>query len=885
MGNRRAPGAVKQEIKLADYQPPAFFVSNVEMFFRIFDDKVLVRATSQLGCSGQGAADLKLEGSPHMKLVEVQIDGEQLPPEAYTLAEDSLVVLGVPRQFTLSIETELRPADNTRLEGLYQSGGNLCTQCEAEGFRHITYFLDRPDVLAVYDVTIEADAHRYPILLSNGDLHSSGVMDSGRHFARWQDPHPKPCYLFALVAGVLSVVSDTYKTKSGRDVALNIYVREPDLDKCAYAMQSLKKSMKWDEDVFDLEYDLGIYNIVAVSDFNMGAMENKGLNIFNTKYVLANSKTATDSDFDHVEGVIGHEYFHNWTGNRVTCRDWFQLSLKEGLTVFRDQEFSSDMTSRAVKRIDDVRVLRMLQFPEDGGPLAHSVRPESYIEINNFYTTTVYNKGAEVIRMMRSLMGQAAFIEGVKLYLARHDGEAATCEQFVLAMEAASNLDLGQFRRWYSQAGTPTVEFSRKRSGADIILTVRQECPVTPGQSTKQPFQVPLLVGWLDESGAELDPITGEGITKTSEGYLLVLSDQRQSFVFKDMPAGACPSLLRGFSAPVKIVDDLTDVETAHLLKFDTDAFVRWQSGQNLMTGYLMASLDPGFELSTEGKKKLTLISDAFEATIRDQSIDPAFAAELLTLPSEIYLGQQQTVLMPDELHQAHGALKSNLAQAHFDLMVERFNMLDVSAQGTNQTAKGSRKLRNVMLGFLAASKPNEAAAKVRIITHFNAAQCMTDQLAALTLVAHSSWPEKDGMLANFYQQWEKDDLVIDKWFAVQAQDPNLGAVIRIHQLMKHPAFTLENPNRLRSLVSIFAMLNQVNFHALDGSGYNLLSNIIAKVDQTNPQTAARMVAPLGRWMRLDGERKKQMKLSLKSLQNNTALSSDVRELVEKSLL
>ena len=884
MDSKLAPGAVKQEIRLADYQPPAFFVSNVDLVFRVFDDRVLVRATSQMECGGQGAPDLTLDGGPYMKLVSVEMDGRQLSADSYTITEDSLVVADVPRRFTLTVETELLPADNTRLEGLYQSGGNLCTQCEAEGFRHITYFLDRPDVLAVYDVTIEADEKKYPVLLSNGDMHSAGSLDGGRHYARWKDRHPKPCYLFALVAGNLSAVSSTYHTMNGREVALNIYVRQPDLDKCAHAMQSLKKSMKWDEDVFGLEYDLDTYNIVAVSDFNMGAMENKGLNIFNTKYVLANSQTATDSDFDHVEGVIGHEYFHNWTGNRVTCRDWFQLSLKEGLTVYRDQEFSSDMASRAVKRIDDVRVLRMLQFPEDGGPLAHPVRPESYIEINNFYTTTVYNKGAEVIRMMKTLMGEAAFLAGVKLYLSRHDGEAATCEQFVVAMEAAGSMDLKQFRLWYSQAGTPTVEFARVRDGNDIVLSVRQSCPKTPGQSSKSPFQIPLLVGWLDENGNELAPVAGDGITKTDDGYLLVLSAQSQSFVFKNMPLGACPSLLRGFSAPVKVIDDLTDAETAHLLKHDTDAFVRWQSGQNLMATYLLSSLDSTWCESAKGAEKLALISEAFAATIADMSLDPAFAAELLTLPSEIYLGQMQDVLTPDEIHHARNAVKLYLAETHFQLMIDRFDGLGPNAGGADQASKGNRKLRNVMLAYLVTSSSNLTQAKSLAIDLYTHAQNMTDQLAALTAVGHGNWPEKDHILADFYQQWEKDDLVIDKWFAMQAQDPNPGVVDRIAQLMKHPAFTFENPNRLRSLISMFAMLNQVHFHALDGSGYNLLSNVIAKVDELNPQTAARMVAPLGRWMRLDRERKMRMKKSLIALQANSMISNDVRELVEKSL-
>lgn len=882
--NKLVPRTEKQEIRLADYQPPAFFVLKVDMLFQVFDTKALVRATSQFEKRSSSIENLVLDGGPHMKLVSVELDGASLAPDSYELYADSLVVKNVPRRFTLVIETELVPAENTRLEGLYESGGNLCTQCEAEGFRHITYFLDRPDVLAIYDVTIEASKDRYPVLLSNGNIHSSGSLAGGRHYARWADPHPKPCYLFALVAGDLSVVSEIYRTKSGRDVALNIYVREADLDKCGYAMRSLKRSMQWDEDVFGLEYDLDIYNIVAVSDFNMGAMENKGLNIFNTKYVLANRQTATDSDFDHVEGVIGHEYFHNWTGNRVTCRDWFQLSLKEGLTVYRDQEFSSDMTSRAVKRIDDVRVLRMLQFPEDGGPLAHPIRPETYIEINNFYTTTIYNKGAEVIRMMNRFMGQDNFIKGVKLYLSRHDGEAATCEQFVSAMEEAGHIDLKQFRLWYSQAGTPTLKVAREFDGDDIILSIEQSCPVTPGQPEKLPFTMPLIVGWLDENGVEVFPEFGDSISRVGDGYLLTLSEERQKFRFKNLPSNACPSFLRGFSAPVKVIDDLKDIETAHLLKFDVDPFVRWQSGQNLMADYLLSSMKPGWKSSKAGVRKLALISDAFAATVGDFSIDPSFAAELITLPSEIYIGQMQDVLTPTEIHNAYVELKTYLAETHFRLIVDRFDDLARTAIGTTQTSKGNRKVRNLLLGYLATSKLHTLDAKQRAFDLYKFANNMTEQLAALTIICHSNWAEKDDILADFYKQWKQDDLVVDKWFAVQAQNPNTSVVNQITQLMKHPAFTIENPNRLRSLVSTFSLLNQLNFHSVDGSGYNLLSNTIAKVDRINPQTAARMVAPLGRWMRLDDERQALMKKSLFVLQKQEGLSSDVRELVEKSL-
>lgn len=884
MDNRLAPRAVKQEIRLADYQPPAFFVTKVDLVFKVLDDKVLVETTSQFERREGAEVDLTLDGGPHMKLVSLELNDARIEASSYELSSDKLVINSVSDAFSLKVITELLPAENTRLEGLYESGGNLTTQCEAEGFRHITYFLDRPDVLAIYDVTIEADEERYPVLLSNGNLLSSGPLKDGRHFARWSDPHPKPCYLFALVAGNLSVVSDTYRTTSGRDVALNIYVREPDLDKCDYAMQSLKKSMQWDEDVFGLEYDLDTYNIVAVSDFNMGAMENKGLNIFNTKYVLANKQTATDIDFDHVEGVIGHEYFHNWTGNRVTCRDWFQLSLKEGLTVFRDQEFSSDMTSRAVKRIDDVRLLRMYQFPEDGGPLAHPIRPESYIEINNFYTSTVYNKGSEVIRMMNSFMGQSNFVKGVKLYLDRHDGQAATCEQFVAAMEEAGQVDLKQFRLWYSQAGTPTLKINRQIEGTDIILDIEQSCPATPGQPVKQPFHMPIIVGWLDENGAELCPEAGDNVSKVSNGYLLNLTDKHQQFRFKNMSKNSCPSLLRGFSAPVKVIDDLNDAETAHLLKHDKDTFIRWQSGQNLMAEYLLASIDTKWANSDAGNRKLSLISDAFAATISDVSLEPAFAAELITLPSEIYLGQMQDILTPVEIHEAFVSLKTRLIEVHFQLVIDRFDDLAKAAEGAGQAAKGSRKLRNVLLGYLTHSISQIEMAKKRALSLYRDANNMTEQLAALTVICHSNWSEKEEILESFYQQWQHDELVVDKWFAVQAQNPSSNAINQIKVLMNHPAFTIENPNRLRSLISTFALLNQVNFHSEDGSGYNLLANIIAKVDRLNPQTAARMFAPLGRWMHLDDERKGLMKKSLYSLQALPELSDDVKELVEKSL-
>lgn len=883
MDGSTAGPAPKKAILLADYQPPAFLIETIDLVFDIRDRTCRVTAVSKIRRNGKGQGPLELDGGPYMTLASVALDGALLAKADYEVTTDKLVVRSVPESFELTVVTDLLPFENTRLEGLYASGGNLCTQCEAEGFRHITYFLDRPDVLARYSVRIEADKGAYPVLLSNGDETAGGDLGNGRHFSEWQDPYPKPCYLFALVAGQLTPVSDRFVTKSGRDVALNIFVREPDVDKCGYAMQSLKRAMEWDEEVFGLEYDLNTYNIVAVSDFNMGAMENKGLNIFNTKYVLASDATATDSDFDHVEGVIGHEYFHNWTGNRVTCRDWFQLSLKEGLTVYRDQEFSSDMTSRAVKRIEDVRVLRMLQFPEDAGPLSHPVRPESYIEINNFYTTTIYNKGAEVIRMMNRLLGDAAFRQGVALYLDRHDGQAATCEDFVVAMEDASGADLAQFRRWYAQAGTPTVTVRRQYDAEGCRLTVRQNCPPTPGQDEKAPFHMPIVLGWVDGDGGEFEPAVDGNARRIEEGYLLSITESEQEFYFKGATKGCVPSLLRGFSAPVKMNSDLGNDELAHLMRCDSDSFARWQAGQDLFASYLLSGL-PVASVGSNAASNMGDVSHAFETVVSDEGLDPAFAAELIGLPGEIYLGQLQDTLDPEGTHRVRETLMRDLANEHFEILLRRFKMLKKAATGASQKAKGARKLRNQLLGYIVRCTNEVGTARQILMDHYDNAANMTDQLAALTLISHSVFEGREDKLEQFYDQWRDENLVIDKWFAVQAQNPGANAIESIRLLMGHPVFTLQNPNRLRSLVSTFSMLNQVRFHQADGAGYKLLSSVIADVDKINPQTAARMVAPLGRWARLDETRQKLMRASLGELAEQEELSDDVRELVEKSL-
>jgi aminopeptidase N len=650
-------------------------------------------------------------------------------------------------------------------------------------------------------------------------------------------------------------------------------------------MQSLKRSMQWDEDVFGLEYDLDIYNIVAVSDFNMGAMENKGLNIFNTKYVLASEDTATDADFGHVEGVIGHEYFHNWTGNRVTCRDWFQLSLKEGLTVFRDQEFSSDMASREVKRIDDVRVLRLYQFAEDGGPLAHPVRPESYFEINNFYTMTVYNKGAEVIRMIQTFLGVDVFRQAVRHYLAKFDGQAVTCEDFVCAMEEKSGKDLSQFRLWYSQAGTPTISIKRTVVEGGITLSVEQSCPDTPGQTDKKPFHLPLLVGWLDQSGQSLTPEVIGDARWTEQGCLLDVSQASQQFHFKGLDKLSIPSLLRNFTAPVNLDGDLSTQEKALLLRYDTDSYARWQAGQDLYSTFLLKSVnEPAWEKTPDGLASLTMIKDAFEAIIDDASINSAFAAELLMLPSEIYLGQQMEVLNSDGIHVAREKLLDELAGEFREKLLNRYQQLTNATKSAGADIKSDRRLRNTLLGFIAQRAVDDFDCQSILLKHYSVATNMTDCMGALVLIAGCAIDKRDQILSHFYDRWHHDDLVIDKWFAVQAQSKCKDTFERVSQLLQHPAFSLKNPNRLRSLISTFSMANQVHFHHESGQGYDLLMKTIGEVDKINPQTAAKMVAPLGRWSRLDAGRKEKMIFSLKRLKEKVDLSEDVRELVEKSL-
>ncbi len=871
-----AAPAIKQEIFLADYCPPQFEIKSTNLTFKLFQTYAEITAISEFSRVSDHQASLCLNGSPHMELLSVAVNGKSLSEGTYTLGPDSLSIKALPAQFELTIVTKVYPHENTRLEGLYYSGGNFCTQCEAEGFRHITYFLDRPDVLTRYHVRIEADKGACPVLLSNGNPDVVGDLPAGRHFAEWDDPHPKPCYLFALVAGDLAVNSDTFVTRSGRMVQLNVFVQADDVRKSHHALLSLKRAMLWDEECYGLEYDLDVYNIVAVADFNMGAMENKGLNIFNTKYVLASTETATDADFDHIEGVIGHEYFHNWTGNRVTCRDWFQLSLKEGLTVFRDQEFSSDMGSRSIKRLDDVRVLRMLQFSEDAGPLAHPIRPEKYIEINNFYTSTVYNKGAEVIRMMHMLIGAEAFRRGMDLYFERFDGQAVTCEDFICAMEDASGKNLKQFRLWYQQAGTPVVRISRRTDGSSTYLTLEQSCPATPGQPSKKANHMPILLGWLDKFGNQLTPTCSRGGIWRDDGCLLELTEPRQTFEFRGLPDGATPSLLRKFSAPVKLFDDFTPNEHALLMQHDVDGFARWEAAQALSSSILMAKLRD--EDTSDAEK---IYCRAFSSILSDRSEDPALAAELLNLPSEIYIGQQMQRIDAAAIQRVRAQMNDLLAKKNHKGILQRYAELNTTEPySLEQSEKGRRRLRNILLGFIARLKCGEEI----LLSHLNNANNMTDRIAALSLIAHNDFSYRNSVLDEFYHTWASDPLVIDKWFAVQANSARSDVLEQVKALANHSAFSLENPNRLRSLVSTFAMLNQAGFHGNDGAGYRFLGEMIIAVDAINPQTAARLVAPLGRWGRMPEASASLMKDTLTWILGSKSISDDVRELCSKSI-
>ncbi|MFP4080373.1 MAG: aminopeptidase N [Ectothiorhodospira sp.] len=869
-------------IRLEDYAPPQWRVDAVYLDFALDPEQTRVRSRLELTRLVDGPAPLVLNGQD-LGLEGLRVDGRDWPEDRRTLEAERLLLHDLPATCVVELETVLEPRANTALEGLYVSGGNFCTQCEAEGFRRITWFPDRPDVLTVYTVRLEADRATCPVLLSNGNPVESGDLPGGRHYAIWHDPFPKPSYLFALVAGDLVCQEDRFTTRSGREVDLRIYVQRHNLDQCDHAMASLKKAMRWDEETFGREYDLDIYMIVAVDDFNMGAMENKGLNVFNSKYVLARPETATDDDFVAIEGVIAHEYFHNWSGNRVTCRDWFQLSLKEGLTVFRDQEFTADQSLRAVKRIHDVQRLRSLQFPEDAGPMAHPVRPHSYIEINNFYTMTVYEKGAEVVRMIQTLVGREGFRRGLDLYFQRHDGQAVTTEDFVRAMEDATGRDLGRFRLWYEQAGTPRLEVDGHHDAAHATyrLTVRQSCPPTPDQPEKRPMHIPLRMALLDPRGRPLplqlsDDTDGEAPPRER---VLDVTEAEQTFVFQGVEAPPVPSLLRGFSAPVKLHFPYTHEELAFLMAHDGDDFNRWEAGQQLALKVLLAqirALQAGEEPTLD-----PALEAAFARVLEDETLDSALVAEALTLPGEGYLADQMEEVDVDAIHRARRFTRQALGRALAEHWRARHDAL-VDSRGGDAAAMGRRRLRDLCLAYWCAPGEQEALALAR--SRYEQARDMTGTMGALRALMDHPGPERDEAMADFEARWRQDPLVLDKWFALQAASGAPGTRARVEALMAHPGFSLRNPNRVRALLGTFAMANPVHFHAADGEGYRLVTGAILELDALNPQVAARLTTSLVRWRRFDAPRRERMRAALERIVARPGVSPDVYEVASRAL-
>ncbi|MFZ5761374.1 MAG: aminopeptidase N [Thermodesulfobacteriota bacterium] len=870
-------------IHLKDYRPPAFAIPSVHLHVAIHGDHAVVTSTLELQRRQPGSGEPLVLMGQELELVAISMDGRTLAASEYALTSETLTIAAVPDAFRLTVVSRIHPEKNTALEGLYRSGAMFCTQCEAEGFRRITWFLDRPDVLARYTTRIEADKARCPILLANGNCIASGDLADGRHYAVWEDPFPKPSYLFAMVAGDLVRISDTFTTMSGRKVALEIYVEHHNRDKCDHAMASLKRAMRWEEETFGLEYDLGQYMIVATDDFNMGAMENKGLNIFNSKYVLARPDTATDDDFEAIEAVIAHEYLHNWTGNRVTCRDWFQLSLKEGLTVFRDQLFSEATISLGVKRVHDVQTLRNHQFPEDSGPMAHPVRPDAYIEINNFYTVTVYEKGAELIRMLYTLLGRERFRAGLRLYLSRHDGTAATVEDFVAAMAEAGDRDFAQFLRWYTQAGTPTVRVATAYDEASqrYSLALTQSCPPTPGQPEKEPLHIPVAVGLLDAQGRAMPlQLAGNGAEKANGSVLLELRAAEETFVFESVASLPIPSLLRGFSAPVKLDYEYSDGELAVLLAHDSDPFNRWEAGQRLACRVLLALV-----AHQQAGQPLTLAHDfvdSMAAVLADTTLaDQTFVAQLCTLPTEEYLGEQLAVVDVEAIHAAREFVRRELA-IRLRPAWEKLRQAnrDPGPYRYDPHLAGRRRLKNLALGYLMTL--DESAIRQQCLAQFTEADNMSDAGHALRLLVHAGAPEAQPALAAFAERWQAEPLVMDKWFTIQATAPLPGTLDAVRHLMAHPAFKLTNPNRVRALIGAFAM-NPLCFHAPGGEGYHFLADQILALDPMNPQIAARLATRLSRWRRYDHSRQALMRAELERLMA-ASLSRDLYEVVQKSL-
>jgi aminopeptidase N len=872
-------------VRLEDYRPPDWLVETVELDVSLDPAATRVRATLMLAPNGIGTAPapLVLDGDD-LTLASLRLDGEALPPEQYVASPDRLTIAQPPqRPFRLEIETVVDPSANTQLSGLYRSGAIYCTQCEAEGFRRITYFPDRPDVMAVYTTRIEAAKAEAPVLLANGNLTASGdVPGTNRHFAVWHDPFPKPSYLFALVGGNLGCVDDSFTTMSGRKVALRIYVEPGKEERCAYAMDSLKRAMRWDETAFGREYDLDIFMIVAVSDFNMGAMENKGLNVFNDKYVLASPDTATDGDFERIEAIIAHEYFHNWTGNRITCRDWFQLCLKEGLTVFRDQEFSADERSRAVERISDVRGLRAHQFVEDAGPLAHPVRPKLYHEINNFYTATVYEKGAEVVRMIKALIGAQSFRKGMDLYFTRHDGEAATIEQFVQCFADVSGKDLTQFMLWYSQAGTPEVVAtgSHDARAKTYRLDIAQTVPATPGQPSKEPMVIPLAIGLVGRDGRDLPLALADG--RTIEHGVLTLSRPAESFVFGGIEEPPVPSLNRGFSAPIKLIANVAADDLRFLAARDTDTFNRWQALQTLATRLLVdntAALRAERPVRQDGG-----LIDALGAVLADSALEPAFVALMLSLPGEADIAREiGRDVDPDAIFAARSALRRTLGERLAAPLFDHYRRLSEGGPYSPDAASaGRRALRNTCLDLLVATRRTDAITLAA--RQYQAADNMTDRMAALAALSLADVPERAAALDDFYTRYAGDPLIVDKWFSLQAAIPEPATLDRVKALTAHPAFSFANPNRVRALISAFAMANQKEFSRADGAGFDFVADTVLALDPKNPQLAARLLSALKSWRVLEPQRRARAQAALQRVAAAPSQSADVADIVKRAL-
>ncbi|MBO9496278.1 aminopeptidase N [Thalassotalea sp. G20_0] len=877
-------------IYLKDYQAPDYWIDQTNLTFDLFEDHAMVTSVLSIRRNPDNPSASAAENAPRNKLPELVLVGDDLEllsleiddqPFPDFVEEGGFLRIATPTEaFTLKTVCRIKPQENTSLEGLYKSNGMFCTQCEAEGFRKITYYLDRPDVMSRFITRITADKAAYPVLLSNGNDIERGELDHGRHFVTWEDPFKKPSYLFALVAGNLQYVEDHFTTMSGREVTLRLFTEAHNIDQCDHAMISLKKSMKWDEQVYGREYDLDIFMIVAVDHFNMGAMENKGLNIFNSACVLASPETATDARFQRVEAIVAHEYFHNWSGNRVTCRDWFQLSLKEGFTVFRDSEFSADMNSRGVKRIEDVNILRTAQFAEDAGPMAHPVRPESFIEISNFYTVTVYEKGAEVVRMIHGILGPEDFRKGSDLYFERHDGQAVTCEDFVKAMEDASGRDLGLFRRWYSQAGTPVLKVSDEydEENKQYRLTIEQSCPATPGQKEKLPFHIPVRIGLLDGEGEDL-PLNNAGDTD----QVLDVKQEKETFTFDNIEERPLPSILRGFSAPVRVRYDYSRDDLLFLMENDSDHFNRWDASQRLASGVIdemVAALEQGRECSPDES-----LIKAFGTIITDESLDLAVKAEMLSLPSEASLAEQAVEVYPQFIHQARLTVKNAIASAHRESLETLWRSLSINKPYRPEAEDiAERTLKNISLSYLTSL--NDKGMLALAEQQYHGASNMTDRFAALASIVNAGCQNRELIeeaLADFLERYQDDTNVMDQWLSVQAASPSMGTLEHILALMQHDIFDATSPNKLRSVLGGFAG-NMKQFHRVDGLGYEFLTDQLLDLDKKNPQIAARLMTPLTRWRKFEPGCRERMRKALERIKATPGLSSDVYEVVTKSL-